>query len=54
MEVLFFLKERTKFIRHFYDAAGDPFHETKRRIEAGEAPFDNPPSIEFASTLSRH
>ena len=40
MDVLYFLKERTKFIRHFYEAAAKPFRETLRRIEAGEAPFD--------------
>ncbi len=46
MEVLFFLKERTKFIRHFYETAGESFRETKRQIEAGEPPFDNPPYSE--------
>lgn len=42
MDVLFFLKERTKFIRYFYDTAGQPFRESIRKIEAGEDPFDNP------------
>ena len=46
MDVLFFLKERMKFIRHFYGTAGEPFRETMRRIEAGEPPFDNPPYSE--------
>ncbi len=46
MDVLFFLKERTKFIRYFYETAAHPFHETKRKIEAREAPFDNPPYSE--------
>ena len=43
MDVLYFLKERTELIRHFYDTASAPMVETKRRIEAGDAPFDNPP-----------
>lgn len=43
MEVLFFLKKRTSFIRHFYDRAGKPFEETIRKIEGREPPFDNPP-----------
>ena len=46
MDVLFFLKERTKFIRHFYETAGEPFRETIRQIEAGESPWDNPPYSE--------
>ncbi len=43
MDVLFFLKQRTQFIRHFYETAGMPFSETTRKIDAGEPPFDNPP-----------
>jgi hypothetical protein len=39
MDVLFFLKERTRFIKLFYETAGEPFRETIRKIEAGEAPF---------------
>lgn len=46
MDVLFFLKERTKFIRYFYETAAEPFRETMRKIKAGEAPFDNPPYTE--------
>ena len=46
MDVLFFFKERTQFIRYFYDTAGMPFYETKRKIENEEAPFDNPPYSE--------
>ena len=42
MDVFFFLKERTKFIRYFYDTAGNPFRETIRKIEAGEDPFEPP------------
>ena len=43
MDVLYFFKERTRFIRYFYDSAAVPFRETIRNIEAGEAPFDSPP-----------
>jgi hypothetical protein len=43
VDVLFFLKGRTKFIRSFYDQASAPFLETKRKIEAREEPFDDPP-----------
>ena len=43
MDVLYFLKERTRFLRYFYDSAAVPFCETMRKIETGEAPFDNPP-----------
>ena len=42
MEVLYFLKERTKFIGRFYEAAGEPFRTTIDKIEAKEAPFDEP------------
>lgn len=43
MNVLFFLKERTKFIRRFYEQAGEPFRTTIRKIDAAEPPFDTPP-----------
>ena len=46
MDVLFFFKERTRFIRYFYETAGMPFCETIRKIEDEEAPFDNPPYSE--------
>lgn len=46
MDVLFFLKARTTFIRYFYETAGEPFREIKRKIEAGEPPFDHPPYSE--------
>lgn len=46
MDVLYFLKERTKFIRRFYENAGEPFRATIRKIEAEEAPFDTPPYSE--------
>lgn len=43
MDVLYFLRERTRFISYFYENAAAPFEETMRRIEAEESPFDNPP-----------
>lgn len=43
MEVLYFLKERTRFIRKFYDVAENTFAETKRKIRDGEPPFDEYP-----------
>ena len=43
MDVLYFFVDRTRFIRYFYDNAAAPFRETMRKIEAGEAPFGNPP-----------
>lgn len=46
MDVLYFLKGRTKFIRYFYETSAEPFRETFRRIDAGEAPFDDPPYSE--------
>jgi len=46
VEVLYFLKERTKFIRRFYEGAGESFSRTIRQIEAEEPPFDEPPYSE--------
>jgi hypothetical protein len=43
MDVLFFLKKRTNFIRQFYETAGQPFREVHHKIEAGEAPFQPEP-----------
>ena len=43
MDVFYFFKERTRFLRYFYDSAAAPFLETMRKIEAQEAPFDSPP-----------
>lgn len=42
MDVGFFLKQRTAFIRQFYDNASFSFVERKRKIEAGEDPFIPP------------
>ena len=46
MDVLFFFKRRTGFIRRFYETAGTPFLETMRKIKAEESPFDDPPYSE--------
>ena len=42
MSVLYFLKERTRLIRQYYEQAAKPFSETIRKIEAEEAPFVPP------------
>ena len=42
MDVLYFLKERTAFIRQFYEVAAAPYLERHRKIEAGEDPFEQP------------
>lgn len=42
MDVDFFLKERTAFIKHYFDEASAPFIETMRKIEAEEPPFEPP------------
>lgn len=46
MDVVYFLKERTKFIRFYYEEAVKPFLERKSKIEDKEAPFDDPPYSE--------
>ena len=46
MDVDFFLKRRTAFIRKFYDAAVKGFLETQRLIETEEAPYEPPYSGE--------
>jgi hypothetical protein len=42
MDVLYFLKERTRLIRLYYEQAALPFSEIIRRIEAKETPFVPP------------
>src|SRR5205823_2525400 len=49
MDVLYFLKERTRFIRQFYELAAGPFLERKRKIEDGEEPFEPPYVDEYSS-----
>jgi hypothetical protein len=42
MDVLWFLRERTHFIRRHYRTASLPFRERIRKIDAGEEPFEPP------------
>ncbi len=46
MDVLYFLRKRTRFIREFYDESARSFLERKRLIEAGEEPFAAPAAYE--------
>jgi len=46
MDIRWFLKQRLNFIRSHYDVSVSAFLDRKRRIEEGEAPFDNPPYSE--------
>jgi hypothetical protein len=39
MDVLYFLKERTRLIRDYYEHAARPFNEIIRKIEAEEEPY---------------
>lgn len=45
MDVLYFLKRRTKFIRRFYEQTSPYFIERKRKINDSEPPFDEPPEF---------
>ena len=42
MDILYFFKHRTAFIRQFYEQAAHPFLEIKRKIDAEEEPFVPP------------
>ncbi|MBP6018387.1 hypothetical protein H0A65_03220 [Alcaligenaceae bacterium] len=42
MEVLYFLKDRTRLIRQYYECAAQPFIEIMRKIEAKEEPYVPP------------
>ena len=42
MDVHYFFRRRIAFIRQLYENASNPFTERKRKIEAGEAPFEPP------------
>lgn len=46
MDVNFFLKQRTSFIRGFFDDGAGGFAEIQRRIDQAEPPFDTPPFSE--------
>jgi len=43
MDLVYFLKQRTDFIRQFYSEGRKPFDEIKRLIEAEEPPYVPPP-----------
>src|SRR5262245_48903769 len=49
MDVLYFLKSRTVFIRQFYEVTAAPYLERKRKIKAGEEPFEEPYCDEYSS-----
>ena len=42
MDVLYFLKERTRLIRQYYEQAAQPFSEIIRKIEEAEHPYIPP------------
>jgi hypothetical protein len=43
MDVLWFLKRRTSFVRRFYERASQEFLDTKHKIDCSEPPFNRPP-----------
>ncbi len=49
MDLLYFLKERLKFIEQLYDGAVAPFEETKRKIEEHEPPYVDNRDPEYVS-----
>lgn len=49
MDLLYFLKERLRFIEQLYDGAISPFEETKRKIEDHEAPYVDNRDPEYVS-----
>lgn len=42
MDVLYFLKDRTRLIRQYYECAAQPFNEIMRQIEVEEVPYVPP------------
>lgn len=42
MDVRYFLKKRTRFLRQHYDAIATAFDNEQRKIEEHEPPYDNP------------
>src|SRR5262245_61689139 len=48
MDVLYFLKRRTAFLRAFYKQTSAAYIETKRKIEAYEEPYSWPEGYEDA------
>lgn len=43
MDILAGLKDKLRFIERHFATASEPFRETKRKIDGGEAPFEPPP-----------
>ncbi|WP_114859741.1 hypothetical protein [Azospirillum brasilense] len=43
MDLSYFMRERTRIIRLFYEEARIPFEQLKQRIEDGVSPFEPPP-----------
>ncbi len=43
MNILAGLRDKLRFVERHYESASEPFRETKRKIEVGEAPFEPPP-----------
>jgi hypothetical protein len=46
MDARYFLKQRTSFIRFFYEESAAAFRNIQAKIEAGKSPFDDPPYSE--------
>jgi hypothetical protein len=46
VDAVYFLKDRTRFIRFYYEASAAGFAEVKRQIEHKLPPFDHPPYSE--------
>src|SRR5882724_7694051 len=49
MDLLYFLKERLRFIEQLYDGAISPFEKTKRKIEEHEPPSADHRDPEYVS-----
>ena len=45
MDILFFFKKRTDFIRRFYEDASLVFTDTMSKIEDGKPPYDEPDDL---------
>lgn len=43
MDVLWFLQQRTEFIRFYYETSAQTWLEIQRKIQCEEPPFDDPP-----------
>ena len=52
MDVLFFLKDRTRLIRQYYELAALPFAEIMSKIEAEKEPYVPPYSEDGEPPLS--